>query len=156
MAIIDNLLRVSSAQALTATAVSEDSVDITNARDIGAGEPIVFVFELPSGPLTASGGSATLVIDVISADNAALTSNVVVHNSSPSIAEASLVQGFRHILDVPMETNVGADRYWGARYTVSTANFDGVADGTVEGYFAPRSFVNRNNQYASGLRMTGF
>lgn len=153
MAMLDNFLRVSSAQALTATAVSEDSVDLTTARDIGSGEPLVFVFEVTAA-LVASGGAATLVVAVISADDAALTSNVVVHNQSATIAEASLITGYRVVLDVPMETNIGADRYWGGRYTVAVANFD--SGGPVEAYFAPRSAVHQNNQYPGGQLMTGF
>jgi hypothetical protein len=152
--IIDRLLSVSTAQALTATAVSEDSIDLTTARDIGTGEPMALVFENLTAALTASGGAATLTIEAISADDAALTSNVVVHASSGAIAKAALVAGFRRILPIPPETNVGADRYWGARYTVATNNFDG--GGPVDAYYAPLKFVQQLNQYPDALLMTGF
>lgn len=150
--IIDRLLNVSTAQALTAAAVSEDSVDLTNARDIGAGEPLIGTFLVVTA-LLASGGAATLTVELISADDAALTSNVVSHASTEAIPKASLVAGYKRTLAVPPRTNIGADRYWGFRYTPATNDF---TSGTLDAWFGPRDFNEQVNQYPDALLVSGF
>lgn len=67
---------VSSAQAVTATAVSTDSIDLTVGRDLGNGSDIVANF-IPLTSVTAA-GAATVTFEIIAADDAALTTNVTV------------------------------------------------------------------------------
>lgn len=43
---IDQNLRVSTAQAVTATAVSSDTIDLSQAREIGEGADLFFVFTI--------------------------------------------------------------------------------------------------------------
>jgi hypothetical protein len=60
---------------------------------------------------------ATLKAELVMADDAALTSNLVVLQDSGAIAEASLVAGYYFALQVP-RGNI-TKRYLGLRYTVA-------------------------------------
>ena len=115
--ITDKLLKVSSAQAVTATAVSADVIDLSVARDVGAGDDIYFHFSVDE-TVTAA-GAATVDLQVVVSDAAALTNPVVVACSG-SVPKADLVAGKRIALCVsPMVESTGK-RYMGARYVVAT------------------------------------
>lgn len=115
--ITDKLLQVSEAQAVTATTVSEDVVDLSVARDIGAGEDVYFHFTVDEAVTAA--GAATVDLQVVVSDAAALTSPVVIACSG-SVPKAELVAGKRYVLCVsPMIGSTGK-RYLGARYVVGT------------------------------------
>lgn len=115
--ITDKLLQVSEAQAVTATAVSEDVVDLSVARDIGAGEDVYFHFTVDE-TVTAA-GAATVDLQVVVSDAEAMTSPVVVACSG-SVPKAELVAGKRYVLCIsPMIGSVGK-RYLAARYVVGT------------------------------------
>jgi hypothetical protein len=59
---------------------------------------------------------ATLKVELVMADNAALTSNLVVLQDSGAIAEASLEAGYQFRLNIPLGVT---KRYLGCRYTVA-------------------------------------
>jgi len=89
-------------------------------KDPGAGRPIDAYVEINTTAL-ASGGAATLQVELIMADDAALSSNVVSLLQSAAIAKASLVAGYRFRLGrVP---NGATKRYLGFRYTIATNDF---------------------------------
>ena len=112
--ITDKFLRVSDAQAVTTTAVSTDSIDLSLARDIGEGQDLFFNFAVG----TAFAGGTSVQFEVIVADNAALTTNPTVVGSSAAVATASLVAGKMEAVRVnPQIASLGR-RYLGARYTV--------------------------------------
>lgn len=113
--ITDKFLRVSDAQAVTTTAVSTDSIDLSVARDIGEGEELYFNFAVG----TAFAGGTSVTFEVIVADNAALSTNVTVVGSSAAVVTASLVAGKMEAVRInPQIASLGR-RYLGARYTVS-------------------------------------
>lgn len=65
-----------------------------------------------------SAGAATLQVQVITADDAALTSNVTIHNQTRTYALAELTLGRRF----PLAIKAGiAQRYMGLRYVIGTA-----------------------------------
>ncbi len=122
--LVDRDNMVSRNQALTATAVSTDSVDLKVSGDqFGAGKPQMFLVVVV-GTTFVSGGSSTLVIDIVDDDNAALGSPAVLA-TSPSIAKAALVAGAKFVVPMPplLAAPSNRQRYLGARYTVGTANF---------------------------------
>ena len=119
--ITDKNLRVSTDQAVTTTAVSSDTIDLSVARDIGEGHNLNMNFAMTE----AFAGGTSTNFEVIIADNAALSSNVVVVGSSGAIATASLTLGTNVAVRInPLIGSLGK-RYIGARYTVSGTNTAG-------------------------------
>jgi hypothetical protein len=112
--ITDINLRVSTAQALTTTAVSTDKVDLTQARDIGEGENLYMNFAVP----TALTGGTSVNFEAVVADDAALTTNVTVVGASGAIAAASLVAGYNTAVHLQPQIASLGRRYFGARYTI--------------------------------------
>jgi hypothetical protein len=119
--ITDQLLRVSNAQNVTVTAVSVDSVDLSQARDIGEGQDLFMNFAVG----TAFAGGTSTEFQVIVADNGALTTNVTVIGSSGAIPTASLTAGSMQAVRLnPMIASLGR-RFLGARYVVAGTNTAG-------------------------------
>lgn len=143
--ITDKLLRVSEDQVVTLTdtsAVSTDKIDLGTARDIGEGKELYMNFAIT----TAVAGGTSTQFEVITASDAALSSNVVVLGSTGAVATASLTVGTN--LVVPFRPLVGSkgQRYVGARYTVVGTNSAGkVTADVVEAIQDGKKF------YASGF-----
>lgn len=115
--ITDALLRVSADQAVTATAVSTNTVDLSVARDIGEGNDLYMNFAVTEAALAA--GAATVEFQVIASAAAALTSPTVI-GSSGAIAKTSLTLGANVSVRInPQIASLGL-RYLGANYVVST------------------------------------
>ena len=119
--ITDKLLRVSDAQAVTTTAVSTDTVDLSVARDIGEGGDLYMNFAMTE----AFAGGTSTNFEVIIADNAALSSNVVVIGASGAIVTADLTLGKNVAVRLNPQIASLGKRYLGARYTVSGTNSAG-------------------------------
>ncbi|MBV9528169.1 Bbp16 family capsid cement protein [Sphingomonas sp.] len=117
MAYVDKQLTLSDQQAVTATAVSTNALDTggtTPIRDVGAGEEMFVVFSTQVA--AAAAGAATVVFEVIQADDSALTTNVETLAASQPIGKALLVPGYHPFsIVVPRNTR----RFIGTRYTVA-------------------------------------
>ena len=112
--ITDKLLRVSTDQALTTTAVSTDTIDLSIARDIGEGRQLCMNFAVTA----ALTGGTSVKFEVISSASANLSSPTVI-GSTDAIVTASLVAGYNTAVSInPQIASVG-QRYLGARYTIS-------------------------------------
>lgn len=115
---LDALLQLSSAQAVTATAVSTNVIDLSQARDIGAGADLYTVIGVDT-TVTAA-GAATVTFDVITSASSDLSSPTVVC-SSGAYAKADLVAGRAPIsLCLPPHPLEKGQRYMGVRYSVGT------------------------------------
>lgn len=143
--IIDNRFIFSDAQSVAAAAGTLVS---TNAYDNGAAVTAPGGFgTVRSDPLrglehmellvqllttVTSGGAATLQFQLVQADDAALTTNVVVLQETPVLALATLVAGYRPRLRLPA---MGlSQRYMGLRYIIGTAT---TTAGTVHASLVP-------------------
>ena len=127
----------------TGNILSTNTIDLSQARDIGEGE----VLYLRSQVTVAQLGCTSVEIQVIAADDAALTANVAVIGSTGAIPLASLVINARFSCVInPRIANVG-QRYLGCRYVIvgtSTAGAfvtdigPGIQDGQA---FYPSGFT---------------
>lgn len=124
--ILDKQLMFSEAQAVTATALSTNTVDLgavgtqgnggTPIYDIGRGGPVRVVAQVVTA-FTAA-GAATMVAELVMADNAALSTNLTVLSSTAAIPVATLTAGYKFQLGtIPAGVT---KRYFGMRYTVAT------------------------------------
>lgn len=118
---LDALLQLSSAQAVTATAVSTNTIDLGTPRDIGVGEDLYAVFTVDQAATAA--GAATVTFEVITSASADLSSPNVLA-STGAIGKAELTAGRAPICLCLPPSNLAAlplgQRYLGTRYTVGT------------------------------------
>jgi hypothetical protein len=139
--ITDKLLRVSEGQALTTTAVSTDTIDLSIARDMGEGEALYMNFAV----ITALTGGTSVKFEVISSAAANLGSPTVI-GSSDAIVTADLVAGKNVAVRINPQIASNGQRYLGARYTISgTYSAGTVTADVVMNIQDGRSF------YASGF-----
>lgn len=104
--ILDKNLQVSTAQVLTATAASTDTIDLKQDRDIGIGEPMYVVVNI----LSVSGTSPTLAI-ALQTDSTSAFGSAVTIASTPA---ATPVANTQIVIPFPRANN----RHLRLNYTV--------------------------------------
>ncbi len=127
--ILDNQLKFSEDQAVTATAISTNVIQF-NATDIVPYEAAAMVRQLGSGneiPLmvqvTQNFNTLTsLTVTLETADNAALSTNAVVLATSGAIPLASLVAGYKFPTLGRIFPEGTVKEFLGLRYTVTGTN----------------------------------
>jgi hypothetical protein len=146
--IIDRQSTVSLNQAVTATAVSTDTIDLLVAgRDIGNGEDINV--EIICTETAVSGGATTVTFELINSANADLSSPVVLA-ATPAIGKAAIVIGAMFLRQI-VPLNDAPLRYLGVRYTVATGPL-------TAGRFTATFGADRqaSKAYRSGVPVSGF
>jgi hypothetical protein len=119
--IMDQQSLFSDAQAITVTANSTNVIDTlpggqNTKAGIGDGQDISLLIQV--GQTFTAGGAGTLQSQLVSADDAALTTNVIVHYDTGALALAALTAKARIAqLDLPYGKY---RRYVGIKYTVGT------------------------------------
>src|SRR5690242_21379231 len=96
--ITDAFLVFNSAQAVTSSAVSTNTIDLGTARDLGPGTPLHIAISVDT-TVTAA-GAATVNFQFISSAAANLSSPTII-TQTDAIGKATLVAGFRFQLFVP-------------------------------------------------------
>lgn len=91
----------------------------TAPRDVGKGKAKNVLVQVTE--TFTSGGAGTLKVELVTADDEALTSNLAVHAVSDVIALATLAAGYQFLVPYALPPGIGADRYVGLRYTIGTA-----------------------------------
>ena len=94
------------------TVLSTNTYDLGVARDLGKGEPL----EITIAVVTAASGGTSVKVQLIQADDAALTSNVQVIVQTADIPVATLVAGASIPLHVDRVDPFSPKRYIGLRY----------------------------------------
>ncbi len=108
--------------ASSASVLSTNTVDLGIARDIGQGSDYAFGrFEVT----TAFTGGTSAEFQIITADDAALTTNVKVIGTTGAIPVASLTVGARLVCDINPVIGTKGQRYIGGRTVNVGANSAG-------------------------------
>ena len=139
--ITDSLLRVSEDQAVTSTAYSTNTIDLSAARDVGDGTTLYMNFALTE----AFANGTNITFEVVTSANANLSSHDVV-GSSTTIATAALTLGKNIVVAINPQIASKGKRYLGARYVVTgTMNAGKVTADVVE------TIGDGQKYYASGF-----
>jgi hypothetical protein len=151
---VDSFTQLASAQALTSTgAVSEDYIDLQNARDIGIGEPLALVINVK----VAAGGTApTLTASVEVDDNTSFSSATVVC-STGALAAAALTLGAQIVLPIPPLSTLITSNPSAAEGRYLRANL--VLGGTtptltVDAQIMPMSMIQNYRSYADAVTIS--
>ena len=155
---IDDQLLLSDSQALTATAVGTNVIDLSVARSMGNGEAlaVVFVVEVAADQTT---GDEDYTFTAEYSSVAAQTSGYItigqrLFESGTPAAPAQnadlLVAGYKFFIPIPPTTAGDDERYLGVRYTLAGT----TPTITVSAYLAPMSTIDQNVLYADGYDIT--
>ena len=143
--ITDALLAVSASQVVTASAVSANTIDLSQAKDIGEGHGLTMLFTVESAPTTPT----SVEFQVISSASANLGTPTVL-GSSGAIAIASLPVGT--IIPVKINAKIGSlgQRYLGGNYAVvGTTTTSGTYSATIVD-----AIQDGKKAYASGFSVS--
>lgn len=142
--ILDAELQFSDAQALTATAVSTNIVDLGADRNIGKGEPVAVVVSVGVAADFTT-GDETYQFTVQTATDAAFTSPVTVV-SSAVINGDELTEGKKIVLPL------GYDNLQYLRVNNTLAGTTPTV--TVDAFLQPLSMIDGTDDYASGFTVS--
>lgn len=152
MAILDTTNEFSDAQAVTASAISTNVIDLLPAAiggniltDLGATDEIYLSIFVQT--TATSAGASTVTFSLESDSTVDLATSATVHWTSSAVAKASLVAGYKvATICLPQGSY---ERYLGLRYTVATADltagkFDAFLHVGIDNYrfYKPGSLIS--------------
>ncbi len=155
---LDAQKQFSDSQAVTATAVGTNVVDLGVDRSIGNGEAmsVLFIVEVAADQTT---GDEDYTFQVEYASNAAqstgrqLVGERIFESGTPTAPAQDadlLVAGFTFAVDVPATTLAESEQYIGIRYVVAGT----TPTITCSAYLMPKSMADQYNTYADGYDIT--
>lgn len=156
--ITDAQLTFSDAQALTATAVGTNVIDLSVDRSIGNGEPLEVVFTV-TVDADQTTGDEDYTFDIEYASDAAQTTGRqligrrIFESGTPTAPAQNadlLVAGFSFSITVPQTDLSESERYLGVRYTLAGTS----PSVTVTASLQPSSMVDSYNTYAAGYTIS--
>lgn len=141
MALLDAQNQYSDAQALVATAVSTNVIDHGSDRDLGIGEALAVQVSID---VTQVGGGTFQV--TLQTDSVVGFGSAVTVAQTGAIAAASIVAGFRIILNMPADKTM--NRFSRLNYTLVT-----MTAVTVTSFLLPLRDVQAENVFAGGFTL---
>lgn len=134
---IDKQAEFSDAQAVTATAISTNVMDLHSnssgknvLRDIGVGQDVYLVVQTVAA-VTDSGSDATLAVTLESDSDVALSTSPTVHFTTGTLAFAAFSAAGTILAVIKLPQNQNYERYLGVRYTVGAGP---LTDGTFDAF----------------------
>jgi len=151
---VDALSLFSDSQALTATAVGTNVIDLSVDRSMGNGEPMAVVVCVEVAADQTSGDEDYTIDVEYSSDAAQTTGRQLVGRrifesgtpTAPAQDADLLVAGFKVVIPIPPTTLAESEQYIGIRYTLAGTS----PSMTVSAFMTPLSMVDATNDYASG------
>lgn len=143
--ITDTNLSLAAAQVVTASAATTNTLDLLTAQDIGEGEGLQMVFNVNT-TAAATGGASNVTFQIITSDNADLSSPTVIAQTG-AIAKGTLVAGYFTALKIPAQIASKGQRYLGGQFTVDTNN---LTSGKFD-CFIVKDVQDGKKFYASGF-----
>lgn len=113
----DALLQLSAAQAVTATAVSTNVIDLSTASDIGKGANLNIDVRVNQAA-TSVGGSATVIIQVVTDDDGAGTNQTII-SQTDALPQAALKVGASIPIRIQRAGTQAVRRYLYIKYVVA-------------------------------------
>ena len=156
--ILDSQLKFSDSQAVTASAVGTNVIDLSVARSVGSGEPmaVMFVVEVAADQTT---GDEDYTFEVEYATNAAQTTGRqlmarrVFESGTPTAPAQDadlLVAGFKFYLPIPPVTADEDAQFLGIRYVTAGT----TPTITCSSFLVPMSMIDSTADYANGYDIT--
>lgn len=157
--ILDAQNALATSQALTATAVGENVIDLSLDRSIGNGEPlgVVFVVEVAADQTT---GDEDYTFQIEYASSAAqdadqkTVASVAFESGTPTAPAQNadlLVAGYQFVLAVPPASLSVSERYFGIRSVLAGTS----PTVTISAYLQPMSQIDSQiTHYASGYTVS--
>lgn len=144
---VDALTLLSSAQQVTADAVSGNTIDfgnVTPKRKIGVGEPMGVQVSITAAGTNS--GSAKLTVITSSAANLGTSPTIL---GELDLAAADLAAGRTYVIAI--SNGVDVQRYFGMNYDIT-----GVVDFTVTAHLAPLSMLSAHKpeSYADAITIS--
>lgn len=155
---VDALNMFSDSQAVTATAVGTNVIDLGQDRSIGNGEPlgVLFVVKVAADQTT---GDEDYTFDVEYASNAAQTTGRQligrrVYESGTPVAPAQdadlLVAGYQFVIPIPSTKLTESEQYLGIRYVVAGT----TPTITCSAYLVALKGIDQYNNYPKGYTIS--
>lgn len=153
--LIDAQNLFSDAQALTATAVATNVIDLSADRSIGSGEPLCVVFQVDVAADQTT-GDEKYTFDVEYASAAAQNAGVqligrrIFESGTPTAPAQNanlLVAGFKFYIPIPPTVLSESERYLGVRYVLAGT----TPTITVTSWLCPLSMAEVHNTFADGF-----
>lgn len=156
--ILDAQNQFSDSQALTATALSTNVIDLSQDRSIGSGEPMAVVFNVEvAADQTTGDEDYTFALETAS-EAAFDTTNVEIgriafESGTPTLPAHDadlLVAGFVFAIPVPPGALSISAQYLGVRYTLAGT----TPTITVSAHLVPQSFIQDDKVFADGFTIS--
>lgn len=102
------------------SSLPKDALGNTVISDPGMGEKVEVLAQVVE-EFDSAGDAVTLVVDLVMADNEALSTNLVVLHSTPALAQSVLKPGYQFRIGGTLPPGV-SKRFLGLRYTTAVAD----------------------------------